>query len=289
MKIDSGQLKTFFLDARLVTMKQFEDSLKKSQETNQKIGDILVAGGFITEEQLKSAEAYLLGVPFMNIENENIPPEILKIIPESIARANHIIAFKKDGNNLEVAMLDPDDIRTIEFIKKASPSLKILPRLTTPEGIKRGESAEESEELKKVAQEIPVIRIVDSLMKHAILQRASDVHIEPSEEGVVVRYRVDGILKDVMMLPISATAGVVARIKVLSNLKLDEHRLPQDGRFKIESQEFKYSVRVSVLPVLNGEKVVMRLLAEGEKTHSLEGLGLAGKYLEKVRDNLMRP
>ncbi|KKQ22136.1 MAG: type II secretion system protein E [Parcubacteria group bacterium GW2011_GWA2_37_10] len=319
MKIDSGQLKTFFLDARLVTTKQFEDSLKKSQETNQKIGDILVAGGFITEEQLKSAEAYLLGVPFMNIENENIPPEILKIIPESIARANHIIAFKKDGNNLEVAMLDPDDIRTIEFIKKASPSLKILPRLTTPEGIKsalhqyqktleiefgdiikneaktikviskRGESAEESEELKKVAQEIPVIRIVDSLMKHAILQRASDVHIEPSEEGVVVRYRVDGILKDVMMLPISATAGVVARIKVLSNLKLDEHRLPQDGRFKIESQEFKYSVRVSVLPVLNGEKVVMRLLAEGEKTHSLEGLGLAGKYLEKVRDNLMRP
>ena len=103
-------------------------------------------------------------------------------------------------------------------------------------------------------------------MKHAILQRASDVHIEPSEEGVVVRYRVDGILKDVMMLPISATAGVVARIKVLSNLKLDEHRLPQDGRFKIETEDFKYSVRVSVLPVYNGEKIVMRFLSWFEPT-----------------------
>jgi len=278
----------------------------------------LVADGLVTEDQLASAQAYLLGIPFMNVENESIPPDVLKIIPESIARVNNIIAFKKDGNNLEVAMLDPDDLRTIEFIKKTAPLLKILPRLTTPEGIKsalhqyqktleiefgdiikkeattikakKGEQyTEESEELKKAAQELPVIRIVDTLMKHAILQRASDVHIEPSEDGVIVRYRVDGILRDVMMLPISAAPGVVARIKVLSNLKLDEHRLPQDGRFKIDSEDYKYSIRVSVLPVFNGEKIVMRLLAEGAKAYTLEGLGLSGKYLELVKDNLVKP
>jgi len=318
MKIEAEQLKTFFTDAKLITKKQLEDSEKKSKELNQKVGDILVQDGLISEEQLASAQAYLLGVPFMNIENESIPPEVLKIIPESIARANNIIAFKKDGNNLEVAMLDPDDLRTIEFIKKTAPSLKILPRLTTPEGIKsalhqyqktleiefgdiikkeaktiklkKGEEyTEESEELKKAAQELPVIRIVDTLMKHAILQRASDVHIEPTEEGVIVRYRVDGILRDVMVLPVSAAPGVVARIKVLSNLKLDEHRLPQDGRFKIDSEDYKYSIRVSVLPVFNGEKIVMRLLAEGAKAYTLEGLGLTGKYLEIVRDNLVKP
>ena len=278
----------------------------------------MVADGLVTEDQLASAQAYLLGIPFMNVENESIPPDVLKIIPESIARVNNIIAFKKDGNNLEVAMLDPDDLRTIEFIKKTAPLLKILPRLTTPEGIKsalhqyqktleiefgdiikkeattikakKGEQyTEESEELKKAAQELPVIRIVDTLMKHAILQRASDVHIEPSEDGVIVRYRVDGILRDVMMLPISAAPGVVARIKVLSNLKLDEHRLPQDGRFKIDSEDYKYSIRVSVLPVFNGEKIVMRLLAEGAKAYTLEGLGLSGKYLELVKDNLVKP
>ncbi|MEK7562460.1 MAG: GspE/PulE family protein [Patescibacteria group bacterium] len=322
MKIDAKQLETFLLDAKLVTKKQFEDSEKKSQDLKQKIGDVLVLAGIITEEQLKSAEAYLLGIPFMNVESESIPPDVLKMIPESIARANNIVAFKKRGNNLEVAMLDPDDLRTIEFIKKTAPFLKILPRLTTPEGIKsalqqyqktleiefgdiikkeakdiklkRGDefgeqTAEQSEDLKKAAQELPVIRIVDTLMKHAILQRASDVHIEPSEDGVIVRYRVDGILKDVMILPISAAAGVVARIKVLSNLKLDEHRLPQDGRFKIESEDFKYSIRVSVLPVFNGEKIVMRLLAEGSRAYTLEGLGLTGKYLEIVRDNLVKP
>ncbi len=318
MKIEIEQLKTFLLDAKLVTKKQFEDAEEKSKETKQKIGDVLVQEGLISEEQLASAEAYLVGVPFINIENESIAPEVLKIIPEAIARANNIIAFKKEGNSLEVAMLDPDDLRTIEFIKKTNPALKIVPRLTTPEAIKGAlhqyqktleiefgeiikkeaktiklknswESAAETEELKKAAQELPVIKIVDSLMKHAILQRASDVHIEPSEEGVIVRYRVDGILRDVMMLPVSAAPGVVARIKVLSNLKLDEHRLPQDGRFKIESDEFKYSIRVSVLPVFNGEKIVMLLLEEGEKSYTLECLGLYGKYLELLKDNLQRP
>ena len=318
MKIDPVQLKTFFLDAKLVTEEQFEDSLKRSQETKQKIGDVLVLDGLITEEQLASAHAYLSGIPFMNIENEVIPPEVLKIIPESIARANNIIAFKKTGDNLEVAMLDPDNLRIIEFVKKTMPTLNISPRLTTPEGIRgalhqyqktleiefgdvikkepktikyvKGEgSLQNSEMLKKVAGELPVIRIVDALMKHAILQRASDVHIEPSEEGVIVRYRVDGILKDVMALPVSAASGIVARIKVLSDLKLDEHRLPQDGRFKIESDDFKYSIRVSILPVSNGEKIVMRLLAEGVKSYNLESLGLTGKYLEKVRDSMVRP
>ena len=317
MRVESQQLKAFLLDAELVTKKELDQAVKKAKKTGQKIGNVLVSEGQIKSEDLIKLEAYILGIPFVNLEKETIDSKILKIIPEPIAKSHNIIAFRKKGNNLEVAMLDPEDLRTIEFIKKTTP-LRILPRLTTPESIKNllkqyqksleaefgdiikkevegiksikeGEKKKLKEELKKVAQELPVIRIVDTLLKHAILQRSSDIHIEPSEKDVIVRYRIDGILRDAMTLPKAAASGIVARIKVLSNLKLDEHRLPQDGRFKVETEAYKYSIRVSILPVFDGEKIVMRLLAETSKAQSLEGLGLRGDALEKVEDGLRRP
>ena len=317
MRVEPQQLRAFLLDAGLVTKKQFDEAQKKAEETKQKVGDVLVSEDLISQEKLIKLEAYILGIPFVNLEKEIVPPEVLKIIPEPIARSHNIVAFRKKGNDLEVAMLDPEDLRTIEFIKKTTP-LRILSRLTNSASIKNvlnqyqktleaefGEIikkeagiikplkklkvVEEKEELKKVAEGLPVIRIVDTLLKHAVLQRASDIHIEPLEKEVVVRYRIDGILHDAMILPKTAASGIVARVKVLSNLKLDEHRLPQDGRFKIETKEYRYSIRVSILPVFDGEKIVMRLLPETAKAHTLEGLGLRGEALEKVQDNLRKP
>jgi type IV pilus assembly protein PilB len=315
MRVEPAKLKAFLLDANLVTKSQFERALKKAKETGQKVSDVLISEGLISEEELIRIEAYLLGIPFVNLEKTIVPPEVLKIIPEPIARSHNIVAFRKKGEKLEVAMLDPEDLRTIEFIKKKT-NLKILPRLTTSASMKnvlrqyaktleaefgeiikkevRGikpikEKEIEKEELKKVAEELPVIRIVDTLLKHAILQRASDVHIEPTEKEVIVRYRIDGILRDAMILPKIVSSGIVARIKVLSNLKLDEHRLPQDGRFKIEAEESKFSIRVSILPVFDGEKIVMRLLPESAKAFTLEGLGLRGEALEKIEENLKKP
>jgi len=316
MRVEPQQLKAFLIDAGLMTKAQYEKAVKKAKKNRKRLDDVLVAEGYITQPELVKLEAYILGIPFINLEKEIISPEILKIIPEPIARKHNIVAFKKKGNELEVAMLDPQDLRTIEFIKKKV-SLKILPRLTTPESIKnilrqyqktleaefgdiikkeagaikmiKEEDMEEKAELEKIAQEIPIIRIVDTLIKHAILERASDIHIEPTEKEVVVRYRIDGVLHDAMTLPKQVSSGIVARIKVLSNLKLDEHRLPQDGRFKIESEEYKYSIRVSVLPVFNGEKIVMRLLSETVQALTLEALGLRDDALEQVEDNLKKP
>ena len=317
MRVGPQRLRAFLLDTNLVTDKQFDRALEKAKKTKQKVGDILVSEGWITQEELIKLEAYILGIPFVDLEREKISSEILRIIPEPIARSHNIIAFRKKGKNLEVAMLDPEDLRTIEFIKKKA-NLKILPRLTTPGSIKSAlqqyqktleaefsdlikkeaggikaikdtPAEEEKEELKKVAEELPVIRIVDTLIHHAILQRASDIHIEPLEKEIVVRYRIDGILRDAMVLPRKAASGIVARIKVLSDLKLDEHRLPQDGRFKVETEDYRYSIRVSVLPVLNGEKIVMRLLSETAKAYTLEGLGLREQALEKVQSALRRP
>ena len=321
MRVEPQQLKAFLLDAGLIKESDFEECLKRAEKTNQKVGDVLVSENFIQKEELIKLEAYILGIPFVSLEKEKIDPGVLKMIPEPIARSHNIVAFRKKGDTLEVAMLDPEDLRTIEFIKKTA-NLRILPRLTTPESIRNvllqyqktleaefGEiikkeacgikaikdepfgvaQGEEGEDLKKVAEELPVIKIVDTLLKHAILQRTSDIHIEPTEKEVLVRYRIDGILRDAMILPILAASGIVARIKVLSNLKLDEHRLPQDGRFKIETEDYKYSVRVSILPVFTGEKIVMRVLSETAKAFTLEQLGFSGKPLENVQHNLRKP
>ena len=317
MRVEPQQLKAFLLDAGLITKERFELALKKAQKTNQKVSDILVSEGLISQEELIKLEAYILGIPFVNLEKEIVSFEVLKIIPEPIARSHNIVAFRKKGNDLEVAMLDPEDLATIEFIKKTT-DLRILPRLTNPESIKNvllqyqktleaefgeiikkeigvikpvkeEEVVQEKIELQKIAEELPIIRIVDTLLKHAILQRASDIHIEPTEKEVLVRYRIDGILRDAMTLPKISASGIVARIKVLSNLKLDEHRLPQDGRFKVETEDYKYSIRVSILPVFDGEKIVMRLLPETTKALTLEQLGLRDEALEMVQDNLRKP
>ena len=320
MRVEPQQLRAFLLDAGLVNEAQFSDVDKKAKKTHKRIEDVLVSEGLISETEILRLKAYILGIPFVNLEKEKISNEILRIIPEPIARSHNIIAFRKKGKSLEVAMLDPEDLNTIEFIKKKA-NLKILPRLTTPESIKNvleqyqeslqvefgeiisrnakdigqesilkkgkikellDEGVEEKEELEKQAKELPIIKIVDTLLKHAILQRASDIHIEPMEKEVLVRYRIDGILRDAMILPLATKSGIVARIKVLSNLKLDEHRLPQDGRFKIKlEEEYKYSIRVSILPVFNGEKAVMRLLSEESKGYTLEALGLRDETIRK--------
>ena len=318
MKIEQQQLKAFLLDSELVSAADIEKAEKESKTSGKKIDDILLAQKKVSEADIARVKAYILGIPFVNLEGEKIDLKILGIIPEPIAKKNNIVAFKKNGSNLEVAMLDPEDLGTIEFIKKKA-DLKILPRLTSVASIKyvlaqyqksleaefgdiiKGDTetlakvAKESGavadavELKKIAEDLPIIRIVDTLIRHAILGRASDIHIEPMEKEVLVRYRIDGILHDAMVLPAQVAAGIVARIKVLSNLKLDEHRLPQDGRFKIETPEYKISFRVSVLPVFDGEKVVMRLLPEDSKGFGLEDLGFHGEALELLHKNIKKP
>jgi type IV pilus assembly protein PilB len=310
MRVEPQQLKAFLLDAGLVTEKQFGQALNKSQKSGQEVGKVLVSMGLLGEKELIKMEAYILGIPFINLENEKIDSEILSIIPEPLARSHNIIAYRIGENTLEVAMLDPEDLETIEFIKKKKSGLRILPRLTNPEGIKNalkqyrktlkaefGEIIKKEEKsfkkegakgLKKAAAETPIIKILDTLVKHAILERASDIHIEPAKKEIIARYRIDGILHDAMTLPKKIASSLVARVKVLSNLKLDENRLPQDGRFKFEKEGYKYSIRVSILPTFNGEKVVMRLLQESGQALNLEELGLRDEALERVQINLRK-
>jgi type IV pilus assembly protein PilB len=309
MYIEESQLREFITDAGLVSQKDFDVALEISKTKNEGVSNVLVSEGKITEDDLRRMQAYLIGIPFVDLKDQKIGIEVLSLIPEPIARAHNIVAFKKDNDFLEVAMLDTDDLSSIDFIKKKT-GLKILTRLTNLESIKSvllqyqkslkddfgsliqkessslvsGTGGESENDLKKIAEDLPVIRIVDTLLKHAILQGASDIHIEPTENEVVVRYRIDGMLHDAMVLPKQAGLSITARIKVLSNLKLDEKRLPQDGRFKIDLDKEQVSFRVSILPIYYGEKTVMRILRENASGFSLEGLGFHGVGLERLHE-----
>lgn len=310
MHIQDAQLKRFILDSGLVSQKDVDSAAKVAEEKKSSLSAALVNQGSITEDDVRRVESYVLGVPFIALSEKQIDFEVLSLIPEPVARNHNIIAYEKHNDSLEVAMLDTADLPAIDFIQKKV-GLKILPRLTDTASMKAalrqyqktlkdefgdiimketaalkvieegGDTASE-EDLKKMAEDLPVIRIVDTLLRHAIIQSASDIHIEPMEAEVLVRYRIDGILHDAMTLPKRAAPTIVARLKVLSNLKLDEKRLPQDGRFKMEVESQKVSFRVSVLPVYFGEKIVMRLLREGRSGYTLEGLGLHGESLERI-------
>ncbi|MES3031385.1 MAG: GspE/PulE family protein [Patescibacteria group bacterium] len=313
MRIEDSQLNKFILDSNLVSRADLDLAQKEADKKGIPMGEVLVSSGKITEDNLRRMQAYVLGIPFVDLKNRKIPFDTLSLIPEPVARTHNIVAFKKTDDSLEVAMLDVDDLSAIDFVKKKV-NLKILPRLTDTESMKNvivqyqkslkaefgdiiqkesesleslaeevGEGASE-EDLKKIAQDLPVVRIVDTLLKHAILQNASDIHIEPQEDELLVRYRIDGLLHDAMVLPKNAEPSITARIKVLSSLKLDEKRLPQDGRFKVDMTNEKVSFRVSILPTYYGEKTVMRLLRETSSGFTLEHLGFHGEGLERIHN-----
>src|SRR4030043_1116830 len=308
MFVDNERLKIFILDSGLVKEETMNQVMEESQKTGKRLGDLLVEKKILDSDQVRQLYSYILGIPFVNLEKEPIPKEVLQIIPEPIAKKYKIVAFKKTNLELKVAMLNPEDIQTIDFIRKKT-GLKISPCITTEEGIsnalkqyeqslkaefgdiieKNSSAISGKDDLEKADQDLPVIRIVDTLLKHAILQEASDIHIEPDEKEVRVRYRIDGILHDAMSLPKVVIEGIVARIKILANLKLDEHRLPQEGGFKIEQDSHRVAFRVSILPVYSGEKGGMRLLDESSKGLTLEGMGLWGGPLEKVHEAIKRP
>jgi type IV pilus assembly protein PilB len=317
MHVEDLQIKNFIIDAGLISMSEVEEAEKEAKSKKKPLSDILVLKGKFSDDDLRRVQAYILGIPFINLKNQVLDHDILNLVPEPIARKHNIVAFSKKDDSLEVAMLDTDDLQALNSIKKKV-GLKILPRLTDSESMRsvliqyqknlkdefgdliKGDADEIKTiseklpaadnatlgDLKKLAEELPVVRIVDTLLKHAIIQNSSDIHIEPLEDQIMVRYRIDGILHDAMILPKHIGYSLVARIKVLSSLKLDEKRLPQDGRFKIDMNGEKVSFRVSTLPVYYGEKVVMRLLRESVSGFTLESLGFHGQGLDLLHKTL---
>ncbi len=292
------------------TPEQTAELAQEQQKTGKSLQQLVLAKNLVAERELTKRYGDYIGVPFVTVEKKDIPDKALKLIPEPVARQYNAIIFQIDDNGLiHLALNDPDDIQAVNFLQKElGARLKIY--VATRQNIidclelYRGDVTEElthvidiqkeetkSQEVKEedISEDSPIAQTVNLLLEYAIKSNASDIHIEPREDHVQVRYRIDGVLHEVNRLPKNVLNALVSRIKILSNLKIDERRAPQDGRFKIKLNQNTFAFRVSTLPISDGEKVVMRVLSESSEALTLRQLGMWGKSLEIIDKAIHQP
>jgi len=305
MAVPKGKLKKILIESGLVTPAQFEDSVGEAEEEGKSIESILIEKDLISDSQLGQIEADILGFSYIDLKEQLIPEDILNIIPEGVARKQKIIAFGQDKNDIKLAMNEPDNLEIIEFIQKKT-NKKAVPYFATFQDVEeafaryRKELKEEFKDIIKKgitevrglgrgAREVPIIKIVDTLLQQAYQDRASDLHLEPLEEKTTVRFRIDGILYDIIDLPKDIHDLLITRLKIMAKMRTDEHQAAQDGRFEIMLDSEKVDIRVSIIPISDGEKAVLRLLSRAGRELSLEELGLKGQDFKKLKENIRRP
>ena len=308
MNIAPDTLKEILVKSGFIDQGDFADAEKAATQLGRDIADVLIFRGLISEDVIGKLISEYLKVPYVQISKKPIPPEVLSLIPEKLARTYRMVPFEKKDKKLSIALANPEDFEAIEFARRQT-NLSVVPFYATEKeiaralsqykkGIKEDFQKEIEENIKKTspdrdlakaAEKVPIIKILDTIMEYAVNERASDIHIETQQDEVIVRFRVDGVLRDIVKLKKGVEDALVARVKILSNLKIDEHRIPQDGRHKFSLGEEVIALRVSIIPGFYGENVVMRLLLETARPLSLEELGITGSGLETVRGAIGRP
>lgn len=311
MRISDDTIQKLLTGAGKATPEQIEDLKKTSERTRRPLQYTAIQNKLISELELTKLFAEYAGIPFIAVDPRDIPNDVLNKIPERIAVQYRAVLFKIDEDGtMHLAMDDPDDVQAVDFIQKEigektkiyiASRENILACLENYRGdvneqlndvidIQReGDEAEQQVTEADVSEDSPVAQTINLLLEYAIRSSASDIHIEPREGFVQIRYRIDGVLNEVNRLPRNVLGSLISRIKILANLKIDERRVPQDGRFKIKVAGKQYALRVSTLPVSDGEKVVMRILDESNEAVSLESLGYWGRSLEVVNQALTEP
>ena len=311
MRVSDSTIEKLLQQGGIVTESQLAELHVEAERSHRDLQTVVLDEKIMTDAQLTQLIGDYIGVPFVQIEPKDIPDEVLKKISEHIARQYSVVLFAVDEDGIpSLAMEDPDDVQALNFIQKeVGYNIKVF--LATKGNILdclenyRGSMNEELDEVIAVqtdataetqavkeddfAENSPIAQTVNLLLEYAIKSSASDIHIEPREEFVQVRYRIDGVLKEVNKLPRNVLGALVSRIKILSNLKIDERRVPQDGRFKIKVSGKQYALRVSTLPIADGEKVVMRILDESNQAITLEQLGYWGLSLTTVKEAMLQP
>lgn len=309
MRVSDALVEQLLLDAGKIKEEDIENLHKKVAEAKRPMQDVVVNDNIISERELTQLYAQEIDVPFLEIDPKELTKEMLQKIPERIARQYKVILLGKDNRTYQLVMDDPDDVQALDFIKKQlsqyvkvyiAPSSNILAALDQyRENISteisdvitevEGDAIEDDVSEEDLAENSPIAQTVNLLIEYAIKTDASDIHIEPHEGHVQVRYRQDGVLKEANKLPKKVQAALISRIKILSNLKIDERRAPQDGRFKINMNGRIFGFRVSTLPVVEGEKVVMRVLDESSEPATLEQLGFWGSALDTINAAIKEP
>lgn len=309
MKISDPLVEKLLIDAGKATATQLKPLKEQEKAEKQTLQQVVISNGIISEKDFTKLYAKEIDVPFVELSPKEIKREVLTLIPERIAKQYKVVLFGvEEGGAKLLAMEDPDDIQALSFLQKqlgtnlkvhiapgsvietaldqyqGNVSSELTKVLTTEEGEEEEEVSEED-----LAEDSPIAQTVNLVIEYAIKSGASDIHIEPRDNHVLVRYRVDGVLKEANKLPKKVLNSLVSRIKILSNLKIDERRVPQDGRFKIQIGSGVFALRVSTLPITEGEKVVMRILSESSKPATLEELGYWGSALTSIDSAITQP
>ncbi|WP_308637368.1 GspE/PulE family protein [Paenibacillus silvisoli] len=276
MKQQSRRLGELLVEAGLVTEEQVERALKAKKDT-QRIGELLLQEGYVTERQLMNTLERQLGIPYVGLYQYAVDKKIISLVPKQLAKRHLLLPLKIDKDRLHVAMVDPLDFFAVDDLRMAT-GYQIERVLATKEDVLRGlnkyygyedtmehlmedvQPSQEGRDEQASEDDSPVVKLVNQILTNAVAHKASDIHIDPQESKIVIRYRIDGVLVTDKTLPKPMQSMVIARIKIMSNLNITEHRIPQDGRIKLHLDRYAIDIRVSTLPASHGEKIVMRIL-----------------------------
>ena len=310
-----NNISDILLSEHLINQNQYKEIKLKAATDGISEEQVIVSLGFVNEDKLSEIKANMLGVPYISLDSTSFSPQALSLIPQAVVQRFNLIPFSYDdrAKTLSIAMANPVDLDGLSFVRQKT-GLNIKAFAASPSAIKQaidiqyrqeivgqvGEALKETEEqsttktvdstqIAQIIKEAPIAKIVSTILEYAVKSRSSDVHIEPQEERVRVRYRIDGILYDRLSLPKTVQESVISRIKILSEMKIDEHRIPQDGRFNFKIDDKEVDLRISVLPASHGEKIVIRLLRKSGGIPNLEELGLWGTALRNLKINMLRP
>lgn len=311
-----ARLGELLIQKHCITPEQLEKALEIQKKTGEKLGEVLQKMGLVESREVYEALAEQLGTPYVDLDSYVIDPRVVTILPEKFCRQHQVVPIGEEGNTLIIAMANPVDVVAIDRIRLMT-KREIRPVIATPQDIEKtlnayygvGESVEELireatqeslvlpeeeeelkiDQLKALGEEAPIIRVVNMIILQAIRSGASDIHIEPQEDQVRIRFRIDGILHDITSTSIRVHPAIVSRIKILSRMNIAERRLPQDGRFQVTVDNRAIDFRVSSLPTIFGEKIVMRILDKSTLLLDLDRLGFEGEDLEKFYRLIQHP
>jgi len=312
---ENQTLSDILLSGKQITQEQYDDIKVKSASKGVSEDTIIESLNIVTPDKLSEAKAKLLNIPFMTLDGASFSPQAIGCVPRAVAERFALIpfAFDEKTQTLSIAMSNPVDLEAVTFVREKT-GLNIKTFASSPSDVENavnqqyrqeivgevGAALKETEQegkvktvdtsqIAQIIKEAPIAKIVSTILEYAVTSRASDIHIEPQEDRVRVRYRIDGILYDRLSLPKSVQDAVISRIKILSEMKIDEHRTPQDGRFNFKIEDKEVDLRISVLPTSFGEKIVMRLLRKSGGVPSLQELGLSGASLRNLETAMLRP
>lgn len=304
-KLTQAFLKKILVDTNIVSQKDFDSAEKEAKERKKPIEEIIIEENLISDTELGILIADEIKFPFVNLRQTKIDREVLNIVPEIVARKQEIIVFDRTEKGLKVAMANPGNLESREFIERKTGE-KVIPCFATSADILKalahykkeikeefeeliGETLKELKKTKTANKSLPVIRMVDLILNYGYENRASDIHLEPYEKKIILRYRIDGVLHDILILEKSVHEFLVSRIKIMARLRTDIHEAVQDGHFSFKAENKKVDVRVSIAPIEEGEKVVLRLLSERARRFDLKELGFSPKNLTIIKRNLKKP